>query len=127
MAYRCSVRARYDAALYLPEASKEASGRTHGHGYTVEAILEADELDEAGFVADFDVVQPLLAGIAAELDHRLLNELRPFAGSTPSAERQAAFFFARLTAELRRRLGQRVRLARIKVTQEPDAWVEYEP
>lgn len=126
MAFRCSVRARYDAALYLPGA-KDPSRRTHGHGYTVEAVLEADDLDDSGFVVDFETVQPELKAVAAELDHRLLNELEPFAGSSPSAERQAEYFFERLGERVRGRFGDRVRLVKIRVIQEPDAWVEYEP
>ncbi len=103
------------------------SGRTHGHRYTVEAVLEAEELDESGFVADLSGVEPRLAALAAELDHHLLNELEPFRGGTPSAERQAEFFYRRLSPEIENAYGPVVRLAKIRVTQEPEAWVEYEP
>jgi 6-pyruvoyltetrahydropterin/6-carboxytetrahydropterin synthase len=126
MVFRCSVRARYDAALYIPGAGG-GSSRTHGHGYTVEAVLEADELDRTGFVVDFEVLQPELTRIAAELDHRLLNDLEPFSGASPSAERQALYFYTRLTDAVGSLFEGRVRLARIRITQEPDAWVEYEP
>lgn len=93
----------------------------------MEAVLEADDLDESGFVVDFEVVQPELKKIAAELDHRLLNDLEPFSAGSPSAEHQALHFYARLAEALARRFEGRVRLARIRITQEPDAWVEYEP
>ena len=126
MAYRVTVRASYDAALFIPGVEGPA-GRTHGHRYTVEAVLEARELDAHGFVADLDDVQPRLAALAAELDHRLLNELEPFRAGAPSAERQAEYFYRGLSDTLAREYGPRVRLVRIKVIQEPDAWVEYEP
>lgn len=125
MVFRCSVRARYDAALRISGVG-EGSSRTHGHGYTVEAVIEAKELDANGFVVDFEIVEPELKRITAELDHRLLNELEPFAGSTPSAEHQARYLFSRLSAVLAARFGDRVRLDRIRVIQEPDAWVEYQ-
>jgi 6-pyruvoyltetrahydropterin/6-carboxytetrahydropterin synthase len=124
--YRCSVRASYDAALYIP-GDKGPSGRTHGHGYTVEAVLESDSLDPAGFVVDFERIQPHLAGLAEQLDHRLLNELEMFQGATPSAERQAEFFYQRLGAIVEREFGSSVRVAKVKVIQLPDAWAEYEP
>jgi 6-pyruvoyltetrahydropterin/6-carboxytetrahydropterin synthase len=126
MVYRLAVRASYDAALFIPGA-EGPSGRTHGHRYTVEAVLEAQKLDELGFVADFDAVQPRLAAIARELDHHLLNDLEPFHEGAPSAERQAEFFYRRLSPEIEDAYGPAVRLAKIRVVQEPDAWVEYEP
>jgi 6-pyruvoyltetrahydropterin/6-carboxytetrahydropterin synthase len=126
MVYRATVRSSYDVALFIP-GDKGAAGRTHGHRYTVEAVLEADEVDEIGFVADFDSVQPLLASISARLDHRLLNDLEVFRDRTPSAEVQAEYFYGRLSQEIRERHGARVRLAKVRVIQEPDAWVEYEP
>jgi 6-pyruvoyltetrahydropterin/6-carboxytetrahydropterin synthase len=126
MVYRLAVRASYDAALFMP-GDPGRSGRTHGHRYTVEAVLEVQELDESSFVADLDAVQPRLAALAGELDHRLLNELEPFRDDTPSAERQAEFFYRRLCPEVENAYGPVVRLAKIRVTQEPEAWVEYEP
>ena len=126
MVYRCSIRASYDAALYIP-GDEGPAGRTHGHGYSVEAVLESASLDAAGFVVDFEKIQPHLAELADQLDHRLLNELELFEGATPSAERQAEFFYQRLSAIVEREFGSTVRVAKVKVIQLPDAWAEYEP
>jgi 6-pyruvoyltetrahydropterin/6-carboxytetrahydropterin synthase len=126
MVFRAAVRARYDAALYFPDDEGPA-GRIHGHGYTVEAVLESEGLGGSGFVADFEKVQPLVAGVADELDHRLLNDLDPFAGLVPSAERQAEYIYHRLSREVEREYGKSVRVVKIRVTQEPGAWAEYEP
>lgn len=126
MVFRAAVRASYDSALFIPYAEGPA-GRIHGHGYTVEAVIESEGLGGSGFVADFDKVQPLLAGIAGELDHRLLNDLEPFAGLVPSAERQAEYFYRRFSQEVEREYGKSVRVVKIRVIQEPGAWAEYEP
>ncbi len=127
MVYRAAVRATYDAALFIPGADGP-SGRKHGHRYTVEAVLESNRTDEFGFVADFDNVQARLAAIAAELDHQLLNELDAFQDDTPSAERQAEYFYRRLSSAIEEvSTNGSVRLVRIRVTQEPEAWAEYEP
>lgn len=126
MVYRTAVRARYEAALSIPGGS-EPIARTHGHGYTVEAVLEVDRLDGSGFVVDFEVAQQLLERVASELDHRFLNRLEAFEGETPSAERQAAYFYSRLTPVVDQALGSGVRIAKVRVIQEPDAWAEYEP
>lgn len=126
MVFRAAVRASYDSALFIPNDDGPA-GRIHGHGYTVEAVLESDGLGGSGFVADFEKVQPLLAGVAGDLDHRLLNDLEPFAGVVPSAERQAEYFYRRLSREVERQYGKSVRVVKIRVIQEPGAWAEYEP
>lgn len=98
----------------------------HGHRYVVEAVLECEALDEHGFGIDFDVVQPRLAAIASELDHRVLNDLPPFRDRAPSAEHQAEYFYRRLSGALAEE-GSEMRLVKVRVTQEPDAWAEYEP
>jgi 6-pyruvoyltetrahydropterin/6-carboxytetrahydropterin synthase len=126
MVYRVAVRASYDVALFIP-GDVGAAGRTHGHGYTVEAVLESERLAGTGFVVDFDWAEGRLAAIAAELDHRVLNELAPFEGIVPSAEAQAEFFFGRLREEVTTEYGENVRVSRVRVTQMPDAWAEYEP
>jgi len=126
MVFRAAVRASYEVAMFFP-GDEGPSGRTHGHGYTVEAVLESDSVSASGIVADFEKAQPLLAALADELDHRVLNELKPFEGGVPSAEKQAEYFFRRLSADVEREFGDGVRLAKIRVIQEPDAWVEYEP
>jgi 6-pyruvoyl-tetrahydropterin synthase len=124
--FRAAVRASYDVAMFFP-GDEGPSGRTHGHGYTVEAVLESGSVGESGIVADFEELQPLLAAVANELDHRVLNELAPFRGLVPSAERQAEYIFHRLSADVERQFGDGVRLVKVRVTQVPDAWVEYEP
>lgn len=126
MPYRISVRASYDSALFIPGATG-AAGRMHGHGYRAEAVVECERLGVSGFVADFDRLQPALAAIVGELDHRLLNELEPFQGRVPSAERQAEYIYQRLSQEVTREYGAGVRLVRVRVKQEPDAWAEYRP
>lgn len=126
MPYRIAVQASYDSALFIPGA-KGASARTHGHGYTVEAVVETERLGESGFVVDFDRLQPALAAIADELDHRLLNEMEPFRGGVPSAERQAEYIFKRLSEEIAREYSSGVRLVKIRVRQEPDSWAEFQP
>lgn len=124
--FRAAVQASYDVALFIP-GDEGASGRTHGHGYRVEAIVESRNLDPSGFVVDFVWLEGRLRAIARELDHHLLNELEPFRDVAPSAERQAEYFYDRLHAEIEARYGPRAWLARTRVIQPPGAWVEYEP
>jgi 6-pyruvoyltetrahydropterin/6-carboxytetrahydropterin synthase len=125
VAYRVAVRATYDAALFIP-GDEGPAGRTHGHSYTVVAIIESESLGASGFVLDFELFQPRLAALADELDHRLLNELEPFRGGVPSAESQAQYFFERLNVMIDSEFAPAVKLVKVRVIQEPDAWAEYE-
>jgi 6-pyruvoyltetrahydropterin/6-carboxytetrahydropterin synthase len=125
VAYRVAVRATYDAALFIP-GDEGPAGRTHGHSYTVEAIIESESLGASGFVLDFELFQPRLAALADELDHRLLNELEPFRGGVPSAESQAQYFFERLNVMIDSEFAPAVKLVKVRVIQEPDAWAEFE-
>lgn len=120
------MRASYDAALSIPGHPGD-SARTHGHGYQVEVVLEAEETDASGFVADFERVQAELDRLAGELDHRRLNDLEPFRERVPSAEHQARYFYERLRSWVEESLRDGVRLARVRVMQRPEAWAEYEP
>lgn len=124
--FRAAVQASYDVALFIP-GDEGASGRTHGHGYRVEAVVECRSLDDSGFVVDFVWLEARLGAIARELDHHLLNELEPFHDTTPSAERQAEYFYGRLQPEIEARYGPRAWLERTRVIEVPGAWVEYEP
>ncbi|NIR45105.1 MAG: 6-carboxytetrahydropterin synthase [Gemmatimonadetes bacterium] len=112
--------------MYIPGDGGDAASRTHGHGYTVEAVLESDGLDSSDFVVDFDRFQPHLDRLAGDLDHRLLNDIEAFRDGAPSAERQAEYFFHRLSQVVAREFPN-VRVAKVRVVQEPDAWAEFEP
>ena len=50
--------------------------RTHGHNYEVEVILHGKELDDHGFVREFDDLDSFQTFIDENLDHRDLCDLR---------------------------------------------------
>ena len=54
--------------------------RLHGHNYRVEVVLEARNLNEAGFVMDYVDLAPFKKFLDDEFDHRHLNDvmLRPY-------------------------------------------------
>ena len=49
----------------------------HGHNYVVEIIMQANQLDEKGFVFDINDLEPFQKIIDDELDHRHLNDILP--------------------------------------------------
>ncbi|MFD1696016.1 6-pyruvoyl trahydropterin synthase family protein [Roseibium aestuarii] len=71
-------------------AEDHPCGRLHGHNYVVEVELEADDLDDTGFVRDYRDLGPFKAYLDDSLDHRHLNDVLGDDGVT--AERMARHF-----------------------------------
>ena len=65
-------------------------GRPHGHNYVVEVEIEAEDVDETGFVVDYGELKPLNEYLTARMDHRDLNEEFDF---NPTAENIARHVF----------------------------------
>lgn len=97
----------------LPDTHK--CSRLHGHNYIAEIVLEAEELDEYGFIVDYHDLKPFKDIIDNELDHRHLNDVLP--GST-SAEAIARWLFKRA-----RLMWPQV--SKIRVSETPKTWAEY--
>ena len=104
----------------LPEGHK--CRRLHGHNYTVEVRVAADELDEDGFVVDFAELDRVGQWMRATLDHRHLNDV---IDGAPTSERLAAEVFAWCQAHLRLRPGAALRAVRVAET--ASTWAEYRP
>jgi 6-pyruvoyltetrahydropterin/6-carboxytetrahydropterin synthase len=64
--------------------------RLHGHNYAVIVELQAQDLNEVGFVVDYGDLKPLKEYIDSNLDHRYLNDVLPF---QTSAENIAKHLF----------------------------------
>ena len=52
-------------------------GRIHGHNYTLKVFLKG-ELNQQGFVQDYNDLKPISDWIDCTLDHRHLNEVFDF-------------------------------------------------
>jgi 6-pyruvoyltetrahydropterin/6-carboxytetrahydropterin synthase len=97
--YVVRARTRFEAAHHLT-SYRGAVEPVHGHSWQVEAALSAPGLDGDGIAADFVAVQAALRDLAAAFDHRDINAVAPFDGLSPTTERLAAWFFARLQERL---------------------------
>ena len=58
----------------------------HGHNYKVRITLAGPQLDEVGLLYDFVHLKQVIQGVIRALDHKYLNELKPFDLLNPSAE-----------------------------------------
>jgi 6-pyruvoyltetrahydropterin/6-carboxytetrahydropterin synthase len=57
----------------------------HGHNYKVRVNLTGPQLDETGLLYDFVHLKQVIQGVLRTLDHKYLNELKPFDVLNPSA------------------------------------------
>ncbi len=72
----------------------------HGHNWKVEAEVEASQLDDVGMAIDFKTIRQQVRELTDVLDHRYLNEIKPFDKINPTAENIAAFIFQGLSEAL---------------------------
>ena len=99
-----------------------ACSRMHGHNWKLEVEVVAQQLDEIGMAVDFKVIRQAAKTIAAQLDHRYLNDLAPFKDINPTAENIAAYFYQALSAMLN---SDHVRVEAITLWETDRACVKY--
>lgn len=97
--YRLTVFAEFAAAHTLRDYPGDCS-RLHGHNWKVEVEVEATALDQYGMGMDFKEIRQAARALAAELDHRNLNDIAPFDRVNPTAENIAAWFYRGLSETL---------------------------
>jgi 6-pyruvoyltetrahydropterin/6-carboxytetrahydropterin synthase len=121
--YRIGKAFSFEAAHHLPglPAAHKCS-RPHGHSYTVEVIVAAGELTSPGFVADFADLGPLRDHLAAELDHRDLNEVLDI---EPTSENLARHLYEWCRDNIP--LPRAARVEAVRVSETAPAWAEYRP
>ena len=91
--------------------------RDHGHNYIVEVELQAEQIDERGFVVDYGELRALKEYIDTTFDHRKLGEVVPF---YTTAENLAAHFFGWCYLRW-------VQTVAVRVSETPKTWAEFRP
>jgi len=119
--YLLRVQERFEAAHHLT-SYRGRPEPVHGHSWRVEALLEADALDDEGIGFDFVEVRRALSELAARFDHGDVNAVPPFDRTSPTTERLAAWFYD----ELARRLPA-AHLREVTVWEGPACSATYRP
>ena len=123
MPYRVTVEARFEAAHNLIDYAGGPEP-LHGHSYRVEAVLEADKLQQYDLAVDFVPAKKALEALARELDYRYINEHPAFLGRNTSAENIARWFAEKLEAS---GAPGRSTVAEVTVWEGPDNSATYKP
>lgn len=135
-------RFRWAMAHRLGNGYPGACKNLHGHDYTAEITIEADQLNSYGMVIDFGEIKRVCEGwIKKHLDHavivqakdlRLYNYLReseqklyPF-GKSPTVENM----IGHIAEELQKALAEAgfangVKLTELRIYETPDSWCDW--
>ncbi|MBL1277323.1 MAG: 6-carboxytetrahydropterin synthase QueD [Ectothiorhodospiraceae bacterium] len=100
-----------------------ACSRMHGHNWKVEAEVEASRLNNVGMAVDFKAIRQQVRKLTDILDHRYLNDIKPFDMINPTAENIAKFLFNGLAEVLD---DENIRVKAITLWETERACVRYE-
>ena len=120
--YRIGKLFGFEAAHHLPGLpAGHKCARPHGHSYTVEISLAAEDvLVPPGFIVDFAELSPLGTYLAKAFDHRYLNETIDVA---PTSENLARLLYDWCASNLRLPAG--VQVAAVRVSETASTFAEY--
>jgi 6-pyruvoyltetrahydropterin/6-carboxytetrahydropterin synthase len=90
--YEVSVDEQFAAAHNLRNYKGKCEN-LHGHNYKVRVTLSGPQLDDVGLLYDFVHLKQVIQGVIRGLDHKYLNELKPFDVLNPSAENIAKHIY----------------------------------
>ena len=109
--YEVNVKAGFSAAhqLRLYDGKYE---NLHGHNWSAQVTVEADELDTMGVGIDFVKLKLMVEEILNKLDYQNINEIPPFDKLNPSAENIAHWLFLKLKDQVG---SQTTRVKRVEI------------
>jgi 6-pyruvoyltetrahydropterin/6-carboxytetrahydropterin synthase len=121
--YTLAVRRNFITRHFLIGGDWGPENYPNSHHYVLELQLQANELDQHGYLVDIVDVSKHLDELVAYYSEKMLNDLPEFRGLNPSLEH-----FARILATA---LDQRIQAANIcglKVIlwENADAWAAYD-
>ena len=97
--YEVSVEETFAAAHNLRNYKGKCED-LHGHNYKVRVTLAGPELDATGLLYDFVHLKQVIQGVIRSLDHKYLNELKPFDVLNPSAENIARHIYEQTAKQM---------------------------
>ena len=98
----------------------------HGHNYRVRVNVEGEQLDSIGLLFDFVHLKRVLRELIAGVDHKFLNDLKPFDVINPSAENMAKYFYDETSRQMRE-LPNAPRISSITVWETDETSATYTP
>ena len=98
--YELMVEESFDAAHAL-RGYEGPCENLHGHTWKVQVAIQGEKLNKIGLLEDFKTIKTKLKSVLAELDHKLLNDVKPFDQENPSSENLSRIIFEKLKKEFK--------------------------
>ena len=119
--YTLRVKDRFEASHWL-RCYRGRPEQIHGHSWTVEVILETDQLDDEGMGFDFVEIRQHLRELASRFDHNDINSVAPFDQLSPTTEHIARWFHQELSTRM-----PEAGVAAVTIWEGPDCSATYRP
>jgi 6-pyruvoyltetrahydropterin/6-carboxytetrahydropterin synthase len=119
--YEIDIERDFSAAHSLRGYQGNCSA-LHGHNWKVQAVVQAEKLDEIGIAVDFRKLKLELDKILEELDHCNLSELEYFQQANPTSEMIAKLIFDKLSLNIN---TKNVRVTKVRVCESPGSGATY--
>ena len=120
--YQLCLQRDFEARHFLIGGDWGAENIEHSHPYRVEWILEAERLNEHGYLVDLVEVESHLEATLESYRGRVLNELPEFAGMNPSLENFARILATRLANGVG---DERLTAHTVRLWEGPTAWASF--
>ncbi len=110
------------SAAHCLQGYKGDCSALHGHNWTVQAVLNAEKLDQIGIAVDFKKLKQEMDAILDDYDHTNISELDEFKSINPTSEIIAQVIYRKLSAKMN---DNNVKVARIRVCESPASGATY--
>lgn len=120
--YSLCLKKDFIARHYLIGGDWGAENQSHAHHYVFELRLEANDLDEHGYLVDLVNVEDRMNRVAARYRDAMLNDLEPFNGLNPSLERFARLLWDDMTSDFPSVRGNKVV---VRLWENDSAWAQW--
>jgi 6-pyruvoyltetrahydropterin/6-carboxytetrahydropterin synthase len=98
--YTVAVTRDFIANHYLIGGDWGSENQPHAHHYVAEVHIEAEQLDQHGYLVDIVAIEAALDGIAHDFRDQLLNDQSEFSGLNPSIEHFSRIICEKLHAAI---------------------------
>jgi 6-pyruvoyltetrahydropterin/6-carboxytetrahydropterin synthase len=99
MKYELKQHFQIESARFLPKLPPtHPCARMHGHSFKIILTLIGDLDPEIGWVMDYHEISQHMAPLLAELDHKVLNEVKGL--ENPTSELLAKWIYQRLLSSM---------------------------
>lgn len=119
--YEIDIERAFSAAHCLKGYKGDCSS-LHGHNWTVQVVVQSEELDELGIAVDFRKLKSELDNFLDELDHKNLSDLEYFSKFNPTSERIAKLVFDKLSEKIN---AEGITVVRVRVCESPSSGATY--